>query len=233
MRALRQYVCLPVGELPLLRNAILHLENFYRKIFLAPFLLKSGNRVDWEKTSRGIAVNNAAITTMHTMLRVRLHADEQTSCLQTAGSTLAAEAAANTLKVLHDVVGDHRQNVRDVLEKTMENLQDILVVGVRDTLAACGVSADERIVIRLSPEGQLCVEGEGGVAQSVQNSLDANPLLNSIFCQIQARAMILQALDNVKVGLDVCLELGGQELLSQTVVYKMCIKGTLSHFYMQ
>lgn len=196
-------------------------------------MLKTGNRVCWEKTSRGIAVNNAAINTIHTMLRVRLHADEQSSCLQATSSTLAAEAAANTLKALHDVVGAHGQNIRDVLEKTMENLQDIFVVGVQDTLASCGVSADERIVMRLSPEGQLCVEGEGAVAQVVQSSLDANPLLNSIFCQIQARAMILQALDDVKVGLDVCLDLGGQELLSQAVVYKMCLKGTLSHFYMQ
>lgn len=186
-----------------------------------------------EKIVRGIAVNNAAINTIHTMLRVRVHAEEQTSCLQATSSVLAAESAVDVLKVLHELVDVHGQNIRDVLEKTMENLQDILVTAIQDILAACEVSPDIRVVLRLSLQGQLSMEGEGPIPAMVQNSLDANPLLTSLFNQIQARAMILRALDDVKAGLDVCLELQEDESYERAPVYKLCIKGTLSHFYIQ
>lgn len=186
-----------------------------------------------EKIARGIAVNNAAINTIHSMLRVRMHAEEQTSCLQATDSALAAESAQDVLKVLHELVETQGQNVCEALERTMENLQDLLVQSVQDTLASCEISPNERLVLRLSAQGDLMLEGEGPVVKMVQNSLDASPLLTSLFRQIQARAMILQALDDIKAGLEVCFDQHAGDLYSRAPVYKMCIKGTLSHFYLQ
>lgn len=180
-------------------------------------------------------MNNAAINDIKNMLNVRMYGDElaQESRSQAARSVLAADMPMENLKPLQDFIREHGIHLSGSIESTMENLQDIFVAALHEHLQEAGISADIRFVLNLSENGQLFVEGNTAMAEALQKMLDDTPSLSILFQQIRARAVILQGIEDIQSGLDVCFEPSSQGANSLFAVYKICIKGPLSHFYLQ
>lgn len=169
------------------------------------------------------------------MLNVRMYGDElaQASRSQAAHSALAAELSMVNLKPLQDFIHAHGLFVSEAIESAMENLQDIFVAALHEHLQHCGISADTRFVLSLSECGQLIAEGSPALTDALQKALDDKPALSTLFQQIRARAVILQGIEDIQSGLNACREPAGQDANKLFAVYKICLKGPLSHFYLQ
>lgn len=169
------------------------------------------------------------------MLNVRMYGDElaPASRSHAAHSALAAEWSVENLKPLQDFIREHGLHVSEAIEGAMENLQDLFVTALHEHLQHCGISADTRFVLSLSEYGQLVVEGSPTLTSTLQKALDDKPSLSTLFQQIRARAVILQGIEDIQSGLNVCNDLSDQETSNLFAVYKICIKGPLSHFYLQ
>lgn len=180
-------------------------------------------------------MNNAAINDIKNMLNVRMYDEElaQESSSQAAHSVLAAELSMENLKPLHDFIRAHGINVSESIENTMENLQDIFVTALHEHLQLCNIATDVRFVLSLSEHGQLLVEGGAALPETLQKALDDKPALSTLFHQIRARALILQGIEDIQSGLNACLKPTSQNTHNLLAVYKICIKGPLSHFYLQ
>lgn len=169
------------------------------------------------------------------MLNVRLHAAE---CLQESGaqeqSALhALEVPLETLQPLYEFLQSHGDILTENIENSMEKLQDIFIAALHKQLLAYDIPADARFVLHLSEQGQLLVEGSGLLIDAVQKALDAKPALSAVFAQIRARAVILLSLEKIQSGLNICYNSGSYDGQELSATYKICIKGHLSHFYLQ
>lgn len=179
-------------------------------------------------------MDNAVINNIKNMLNVRISADTQDSaaCFELANPPIASETTAENLKPLHEFIRTHGEDISEIIEKKMEFLQENFVQILHDQLEKGRISLDMRLVLTLSPQGYLIIEGEGDFADAVQEILSLNPVLSILFAQIRARAVMLQGLEHLQSGLGVSLAPQGGEEEPILPQYKMCLKGTLSHFYL-
>lgn len=180
-------------------------------------------------------MNNAAVNTTKTMLTVRLHAVEcmQESCTQEQSALLVAAISPENFQPLHEFLQFHGDTLMGNIENSMGNLQDIFVTALHKQMLTYDIAADVRFVLYLSEQGQLLVEGSGVLCDAVQKALDAKPVLSAVFTQIRARAVILQSLEKIQSGLNICHNSNSYDAQNLFAAYKICIKGHLSHFYLQ
>lgn len=169
------------------------------------------------------------------MLNVRVYGEEPgyDCCSPNGHPAEAAKLFPENLKPLHDFLLMHGIRLSESIENTMENLQNVFVEALHEQLELCDMAHDTRFVLSLSDEGQLLVEGNGATTLPLQHAIDAKPSLSVLFAQIRARAVLLQGIEDIQSGLNVCLDHSKQDTQTSCAVYKICIKGPLSHFYLQ
>lgn len=169
------------------------------------------------------------------MLNVRVYGEEpgHECCSPRGHSAEGVKLSPENLTPLYDFLLMHGIRLSESIENTMENLQNVFVEALHEQLQLCDIAHDTRFVLCLSEEGQLTVEGKGAATLPLQHAIDAKPSLSVLFAQIRARAVLLQGIEDIQSGLNACLDRGGHDAQASCAVYKICIKGPLSHFYLQ
>ncbi|WP_165174613.1 hypothetical protein [Desulfovibrio sp. ZJ369] len=148
---------------------------------------------------------------------------------ETAALSELADDAALMLRML----SRNGQELSDALEARLDCLQESFMEILNNQMAADTLKGETRLHLYLSPEGRLVVEGEDGDAEKLCELIAGAPVLQRRFQELARLALLSRG---VEVARQAHEALKSPESSPENPLfgrYHMCLKGSLSHFYVR
>lgn len=139
------------------------------------------------------------------------------------------EAASRALRNL-TVSGNH---LAQALEARLDALQESFMALLNGQLAEARLTFEDRLHLYLSPEGRLVVEGSDADAEKLCEIISRKPILERRFQELARMALLSHGVEVARQAHNALQE--PEKLVENPVFsrYHMCLKGTLSHFYVR
>lgn len=166
---------------------------------------------------------------------------------ETASSEQFSDEASNeapNVQVLQGLASGAEQTLRTLthggeelsraLETRLDDLQESFMAQLHSQLAAGRLNLEDRLHLSLSPEGRLVVEGSENDADKLCELISRKPALQQRFQELSRLAMLSHGVEVVRQAhnalTDVNIDAADNPLFSR---YHICLKGSLSHFYVR
>ena len=137
-----------------------------------------------------------------------------------------------TIQILHDL---ERSGVSlvEALEARLEVMQEAFMAQIHNKVERQHLKLEDRLLLYLSPAGQLVVEGNEADADNLCHIISQQPQLQRHFQQMAQVALLSHGL-TVAAQAQQALA-SGDEIMEEPLYsrYHMCLKGPLSHFYIR
>lgn len=139
------------------------------------------------------------------------------------------EAASRALRNL-TVSGNH---LAQALEARLDALQESFMALLNGQLAEARLTFEDRLHLYLSPEGRLVVEGSDADAEKLCEVISRKPILERRFQELARMALLSHGVEVARQAHNALQE--PEKLVENPLFsrYHMCLKGTLSHFYVR
>ena len=138
----------------------------------------------------------------------------------------------HTLQILRELErsGD---SLVEALEARLEVMQEAFMAQIHSQVEKRGLKLDDRLLLYLSPAGQLIVEGNNEDAGSLCHIISQQPHLQRHFQQMAQVALLSHGLTVASQAQQALA--AGDEMIEEPLFsrYHMCLKGPLSHFYIR
>lgn len=144
-----------------------------------------------------------------------------------------SELAPRIKAVLHEIAGSEN-NVLHRLADNIGRLQDGFINTLYGVLSQENIDLNQKMTLRLNPDGVLSVAGEHAEKERVEKILAENSALSSAFGEIASQSEVLRDITNInsvmtrQTGVEAYAAGAGKTPFS---VYQMSLKGDMSHFY--
>lgn len=151
------------------------------------------------------------------------------------GSSLSEPLAClddANLHILHDLERSGSGLV-DAIELRLEAMQEAFMAQLQSCMKEQTLDFDERLVLYLSHTGDLVVEGKDQDAEKLCRIISEHPALQKYF-HVMAKVALLAHGLSVASQAQGALKANADDV-DATVFsrYRMCLKGSLSHFYVR
>lgn len=137
-----------------------------------------------------------------------------------------------TLRILHDLERSGSGLV-ETLELRLEAMQETFMLHLLSCLKEQLLDFDERILLYLSHTGALVVESNEQDAEKLCRIISEHPSLQKYFHTMAKIALLAHGLSvasHAQCALKTSTENDDATVFSR---YRMCLKGSLSHFYVR
>lgn len=137
-----------------------------------------------------------------------------------------------TLRILHSLECSGSGLV-EALELRLEAMQETFMVQLQSCLGEQFPEFDERILLYLSPMGDLVMESKEQGAEKLCRIISEHPSLQKYFHTMAKIALLVHGLSvasHAQCALKADTENEDVTIFSR---YRMCLKGSLSHFYVR
>lgn len=140
-----------------------------------------------------------------------------------------AEEATHMLRLL----SRNGQDLAQALEARLDCLQESFMQILRKHLDAGKLTLEARLHLFLSPEGRLVVEGEDGDAEKLCELISGEPALQRRFQELARLALLARGVDVARQAQNALESPQNSPENPLFGRYHMCLKGSLSHFYVR
>lgn len=135
---------------------------------------------------------------------------------------------------LHDMAEQFLPDVdRDYLEMRLNSMQETFMALLSQKMTTANLSFTERLHIFIGEGGRLIIEGSDNDTDKLGELLSTCPEIQLHFYEMAALAMLVHGLDIVCRAHASLLQTGGNPDAGLLGRYHMCLKGSLSHFYVR
>ena len=117
------------------------------------------------------------------------------------------------------------------LADNMEELQGIFLGTLHQSLQLAGLKLDSRLVLSLNREGKLVFEGPSPLREELAEVLASSTTLPALLGLLGVQHALLRTLGDLRVITEARQNAGGGKILEMQQAYRVCLKGSLSHFY--
>ncbi len=114
-----------------------------------------------------------------------------------------------------------------LIERSVESTQERFLEDLRPRLSGIGINLDERMVLSLTENGELLMEGAFSGVDDMEKIADVSRDFSDRFRCLAAMAAIMNKLE---LACEALRRVSGED--APAPIYKACLKGRLSHFYM-
>ncbi len=136
------------------------------------------------------------------------------------------------LPALQGLSLDGKSFVR-ILEGRLDSMQEIFLDMLNAQLAEHCLRPEGRLQLFLSPAGDLTVEGNAHDSALLQEIIAQNPLLQRQFQEMAQVALLSHGMDMAVQASSCLLDQQEQTENPQLGRFHLCLKGSLSHFYLR
>ncbi|OXS28580.1 MAG: hypothetical protein BCS36_09930 [Desulfovibrio sp. MES5] len=137
-----------------------------------------------------------------------------------------------TLQILRELErsGD---SLVEALETRLEIMQEAFMAHIHSQVEQVGLKLESRLLLYLSPEGKLVVEGNDADAEGLCRIIAQQPSLQRLFQQMAHAALLSHGLSVASQAQQALAAQDETQEASLFSRYHMCLKGPLSHFYIR
>lgn len=144
-----------------------------------------------------------------------------------------SEIAPRIQAVLSEMAGSEN-NVLQRLADNIDRLQGGFIDTLYGVLSQGDIDLNQKMTLRLNPEGMLSVAGEHMEKEKVDTILAKNPALSAAFSEIASQSEVLRDITNINKVMT--RQTGAEAYAGATqkapfFFYQMSLKGDMSHFY--
>lgn len=144
-----------------------------------------------------------------------------------------SELAPRIQAVLSEMAGSEN-NVLQRLTDNIDRLQSGFIDTLYGALSQEDIDLNQKMTLRLNPEGFLSVAGDHTEKEKVDMILAKNPALSSAFSEIASQSEVLRDISNINKVMT--RQTGAEAYAAGTKkahfsFYQMSLKGDMSHFY--
>jgi hypothetical protein len=142
----------------------------------------------------------------------------------------APAALSPELAALFERIERHGGEISRQLAAEIERLQGLFLETAHQAFREAGMEIEERTVISLNPEGGLSIESLGeSMRKQAAEALSASKNLSALLKALGVRNAVLRDIAELRRIAACATE--GEELPELWRFYRVCLKGSLSHFY--
>jgi hypothetical protein len=188
-----------------------------------------------ETSSPEDAVNNPA-ESLHNMLCIQPIRPQSTigNIENEAAQALAASSSATLspeLTTFLQYVEEHGSRVSQELAASIDQLQELFLGALHQAFQLGGVTVDSRMIISLNQQGKLQIETACAEHDHIEELLASSRVLPALLKLISVQSAILDGITDLRLVAGAQDGGDGEKLSRLQQVYRVCLKGQLSHFY--
>jgi hypothetical protein len=128
-------------------------------------------------------------------------------------------------------VEEHGQGVSQALAASIDQLQELFLATMHQAFQLAGVTVDSRMTISLNRQGGIHVETVCAEQAQIEEILSSSQALPALFKLISAQNAILEGIANLRMVAGAQNKGDSERLSLLQQLYRVCLKGQLSHFY--
>ena len=163
------------------------------------------------------------------MLRVQRGAVENASAIRREPDAEAVDADYSPeITGVFNHAALHGAAVSDALERALDLLQEAFLLELHEQLERAGFVLKERLEISLAENGELQLKSGMIDNDELRQAVAASFLLPSLFHRLHRLTLTLRGVEYIRAA----GESAGGPVADDVPLYKICLKGPLSHFYL-
>ena len=154
----------------------------------------------------------------------------ETDAIQALAASNSA-IPSSELTTFLQYVEEHGRRVSQELAANIDQLQELFLGAAHQAFQLAGVTVDSRMTISLNQQGKLHIETSCPEQERIEELLSASKALPALLKLISVQSAILDGITNLRL-IAGAQDKGESEKLSRLQqLYRVCLKGQLSHFY--
>ena len=145
-----------------------------------------------------------------------------------------ASAMSGKLDALLEDISDRGANALDALKERAGALQENFLDGLYNKLDESGIDLQEKLTLRLNPQGNLSTAGEHPQKERIDAMLADSPELADAFKDIASHSELARDIGNIRKTVSARSQVQQYESVAESnpmSVYQLSLKGGMSHFF--
>lgn len=138
------------------------------------------------------------------------------------------------LDALLEEISDRGANALDALNERAAGLQENFLDGLYSKLDASGIDLQEKLTLRLNPQGELTAAGDHPQKERIDAMLADSPELADAFKDIASHSELARDIGNIRKTVSARSQMQQYEATAESnpmSVYQLSLKGGMSHFF--
>ena len=173
---------------------------------------------------------------LETMLSIR-HIDPQNdmNSVENAAVCALAEASPKALPVelvnFLEYVASYGDELSTTLAASMEQLQDIFLRTLHQSFKFADIELDSRLILSLNHEGKIVFESTNALREELAELLASSAALPALLKILGVQSALLRTIGDLQIITKAIENTDNDKILECQQAYRVCLKGSLSHFY--